>query len=229
MIKIPATGEGLAAITATLAQGISVNVTLIFSLTRYRAVMQAFVDGLQAAQANGLDISKIHSVASFFVSRIDSAVDPLLEQNGSEEALNLRGKIGLANSHAAYAEFKKFFAANSIWPKLTAAGAHHQRPLWASTGVKNPTYSPTLYVDSLAYPDTVNTMPPATLDALSASTDHALYPTDADLEQATANLQKLADLDISLSQIAVQLENEGVEKFIASWEDLLKNIYDKLR
>jgi transaldolase len=228
MIKIPAIKESLPAITEALSQGISVNVTLIFSHERYREVIRAFVDGIEAAKKNGHDITKIHSVASFFVSRIDTLVDGLLEQNGSEEASALRGKIAVSYAQLAYGVYEDFFNTNEQWAELEKAGAHRQRPLWASTGTKNPIYSPTIYVDTLAFPDTVNTMPEATLDAVYEKSDSALYPNVGDHANQQATLDKLEKLGVSMPNVVAQLEKEGVEKFIESWEELLANIQGKL-
>ncbi|SCF82975.1 transaldolase [Streptomyces sp. Ncost-T10-10d] len=164
MIKIPATKAGLPAITEAIGLGISVNVTLIFSLERYREVMDAYLSGLEKAQAAGMDLSTIHSVASFFVSRVDSEIDKRLAKVGTDEALALKGKAALANARLAYEEYEDVFAADR-WTALATASANKQRPLWASTGVKDPAYKDTLYVDELVAPGTVNTMPEATLDA----------------------------------------------------------------
>ena len=166
-IKIPATKAGLPAITATLAEGISVNVTLIFSVERHRAVMDAYLAGLEKAREAGHDLSKIHSVASFFVSRVDTEIDKRLEKIGSEEALALRGKAGVANARLAYAAYQEVFEGGDRFEALKADGARVQRPLWASTGVKNPDYSDTLYVTELVAPNTVNTMPEKTIDAVA--------------------------------------------------------------
>lgn len=228
MVKIPATKEGLPAITETLAKGISVNVTLIFSHERYREVMGAFMNGIVAAKNNGHDISKIHSVASFFVSRIDTLVDELLEQNGSEEALSLRGRTAISYAQLAYREYENFFTENEQWATLETAGANKQRPLWASTGTKNPTYSPTLYVDTLVFPDVVNTMPEATLDAVFENSNDALYPTNDSYAEAESVFGRLSGLNISMNDVVEELEKEGVEKFIQSWEGLLEDIRSKL-
>ncbi|HEY1841055.1 MAG TPA: transaldolase, partial [Mycobacterium sp.] len=174
-IKIPATKAGLPAISATLAEGISVNVTLIFSVERHREVMDAYLDGLQAAKAAGHDVSKIHSVASFFVSRVDTEIDKRLEKIGSEDALALRGKAGVANARLAYAAYQEVFVGGDRFAPLEADGARVQRPLWASTGVKNPDYSDTLYVTELVAPNTVNTMPEKTIDAVA---DHGVVTGD---------------------------------------------------
>jgi transaldolase len=227
MVKIPATREGLPAITEALAAGISVNVTLIFSHQRYREVMQAFVSGITAAKNNGHDISKIHSVASFFVSRIDTLVDDWLEQSGSDEALSLRGRVAVSYVQLAYQEHENFFNDNEQWIELEKLGANMQRPLWASTGTKNPSYSPTLYVDALAFANVVNTMPEATLDALYQDSRESSYPSN-DYTEAETVLERLASLNISLDAAVEQLENEGVAKFIQSWEELLADIQNKL-
>src|SRR3954449_8175696 len=173
-IKIPATVEGLPAITATLAEGISVNVTLIFSLERYRAVMDAFLAGIEQAKANGHDLSRIGSVASFFVSRVDTEVDKRLDKVGSEEAKALRGKAAIANAQLAYEEYTKVFATDR-WQALADAGAHPQRPLWASTSTKNPDYKDTIYVEELIAPGVVNTMPESVIFAFE---DHGETPGD---------------------------------------------------
>lgn len=227
MIKIPATVEGLPAITAVLAKGISVNVTLIFSITRYREVMQAFLDGIQLASDAGLNISKIHSVASFFVSRVDTAVDPLLEKIDSEEALKLRGKIAVTNAKLAFDQYEYFFGQNAQWHSLEKHGAHRQRPLWASTGVKNREYSPTLYVDDLAFAGTVNTMPENTLKLLDLNTNEDRYPIDTDKSYLIDRIKKLESLGINLITITDQLEAEGVQKFIDAWQSLLDDVVKK--
>ncbi|WP_166847485.1 transaldolase [Isoptericola sp. BMS4] len=220
MIKIPATVEGLPAITAVLAEGISVNVTLIFSIERYRAVMDAFLAGLEQARANGHDLAPIGSVASFFVSRVDSAVDAALEAEGGEEALALRGKAAIANARLAYAAYEEVFASER-WSALAAAGAHAQRPLWASTGVKNPEYRDTMYVDELVAPGVVNTMPQATLDAFA---DHGLVVGDTvsgTAEDAAATIAAIEAHGVSMDDVTRRLEDEGVQKFEVSWDELL--------
>src|SRR3954470_3419842 len=174
LIKIPATLEGLEAITATLAEGISVNVTLIFSLERYRAVINAFQSGLEQAKDNGHDLSRIHSVASFFVSRVDTEIDKRLDAIGTDEARVLRGQAALANARLAYQVYEELFSTER-WALLADAGARPQRPLWASTGVKDPAYPDTLYVTELVAPGVVNTMPEKTLDAAS---DHGVVKGD---------------------------------------------------
>ena len=173
---------GLPAITAVIAEGISVNVTLIFSVERHRAVMDAYLAGLEKAKEAGHDISKIHSVASFFVSRVDTEIDKRLEKIGTDEALALRGKAGVANARLAYAAYEEVFVGGARFEPLKADGARVQRPLWASTGVKNPDYSDTLYVTELVAPNTVNTMPEKTIDAVA---DHGVITGDAVTGKAT--------------------------------------------
>jgi len=220
LIKIPATLEGLPAITAVLAEGISVNVTLIFSLERYRAVMDAFITGLEQAKANGHDLSTIASVASFFVSRVDTEIDKRLKKLGSPEAAALLGKAAVANARLAFQAFEEVLAGER-WQALAAAGAKPQRPLWASTGVKDPAYKDTLYVDDLIVAGTVNTMPEATLDA---EADHGDPAGDAVRGHYAAAAKVIADLEaigISYDEVVQLLEDEGVDKFEASWTELL--------
>ncbi len=228
LIKIPAMEEGLPAITSVIAEGISVNVTLIFSVERHREVMDAYLAGLEKAKEAGHDLSKIHSVASFFVSRVDTEVDKRLEKIGTEEALALRGKAGVANARLAYAAYEEVFVGGSRYDALKAAGARVQRPLWASTGVKNPDYSDTLYVTELVAPNTVNTMPEKTIDAVA---DHAEI--DGDTVTGTASaaqevFDKLAGIGIDLTDVFVVLEDEGVEKFVESWTELLEETQKQL-
>jgi transaldolase len=226
-IKIPATVEGLPAISQVLSEGISVNVTLIFSLDRYRGVMNAFLTGLEQARESGRDLHEIDSVASFFVSRVDTEVDKRLEAIGSEEALSLRGRAGVANAQLAYQAFEEVFS-TPRWQNLADDGAHVQRPLWASTGVKNPDYSDTLYVSELVAPNTVNTMPEKTLDAVI---DHGEIRGDTvtgSYAQAAEILDALERLGISYADVTAQLEKEGVDKFEASWEELLKGVRSEL-
>jgi len=223
LIKIPATLEGLEAITATLASGISVNVTLIFSLERYRAVINAFQSGLEQAKENGHDLSTIHSVASFFVSRVDSEIDKRLDAIGTDEAKALKGKAGLANARLAYQVYQELFSTER-WELLADAGARPQRPLWASTGVKDPAYPDTLYVTELVAPGVVNTMPEKTLDA---TYDHAAVTGDTvtrGYDDANATLNALDELGISYNEVVAQLESEGLEKFVASWKELLADV-----
>jgi transaldolase len=221
LIKIPATKAGLPAITAVLAEGISVNVTLIFSVERHREVMNAYLAGLEAAKQAGHDISKIHSVASFFVSRVDTEIDKRLEKIGSDEALALRGEAGVANARLAYAAYQEVFVGGDRYAPLEAAGARVQRPLWASTGVKNPDYSDTLYVTELVAPNTVNTMPEKTIDAVA---DHGVVTGDTVTGTASSAQEvfdKLEAVGIDLTDVFVVLETEGVQKFESSWQELL--------
>jgi transaldolase len=221
LIKIPATKDGLPAITASLAEGISVNVTLIFSVERHREVMDAYLAGLEKAKQAGHDLSKIHSVASFFVSRVDTEIDKRLEKIGSAEALALRGEAGVANARLAYAAYQEVFVGGDRYTPLEKDGAPVQRPLWASTGVKNPDYSDTLYVTELVAPNTVNTMPEKTLDAVA---DHGVIHGDTITGTASAAQEvfdKLTAVGIDLTDVFLVLESEGVEKFEASWKELL--------
>lgn len=223
LIKIPATLEGLPAITAAIAEGISVNVTLIFSVERYRAVMDAYLSGLEQARERGLDLSTIRSVASFFVSRVDTEVDARLEKLGSDEALALRGQAAVANARLAYAAFEEVHAGER-WQTLAAAGAHAQRPLWASTGVKNPDYPDTLYVTDLVVADTVNTMPEKTLAAFA---DHGEVKGDqvsGRAAEAQEVFDRLEAAGIDVTDVFLTLETEGVEKFKASWLELIDTV-----
>lgn len=220
MIKIPATVEGLPAITSTLAKGISVNVTLIFSLPRYRAVMDAFLAGLEQAKAAGHDLSVIGSVASFFVSRVDSEIDKRLTAIGTDEALALRGQAAIANARLAFAAYEEVFSSER-WAALQAAGAQPQRPLWASTGVKDPSYRDTMYVDELVVAGVVNTMPEKTLNAFA---DHGIVLADTvtgSAEEAAAVIGAIEAQGISIDEVTAQLEDEGVTKFEVSWDELL--------
>ncbi|GAA0639272.1 transaldolase [Streptomyces thermocarboxydovorans] len=222
LIKIPATRAGLPAITEVIGLGISVNVTLIFSLERYREVMDAYLAGLEKAKAKGLDLSKIHSVASFFVSRVDTEIDKRIDALGTDEAKALRGKAAVANARLAYQAYEEVFSSER-WTALERAGANAQRPLWASTGVKDKAYRPTMYVDELVAPNTVNTMPEATLFA-TEERGHITGNTIAGTyEQARAALDAIERLGISYDEVVQVLEDEGVDKFEASWNDLLKS------
>jgi len=219
MIKVPATVEGLPAITALIAAGISVNVTLIFSVKRYGQVIDAFMNGLEKCE----NPSQVHSVASFFVSRIDSTVDGLLKKNDSPEAEALLGKAAIANAHLAYQLFEEKFASER-WSALSNKGANKQRPLWASTGVKDPAYPDTQYVIELIAPETVNTMPQSTLDALI---DHGVVrgnTISGNYTDAVNVLKGLSTLGISLDQITTELEIDGVMKFAQAWDELLENV-----
>ncbi|MCV7171638.1 transaldolase [Mycobacterium manitobense] len=222
LIKIPAMEEGIPAITAVLAEGISVNVTLIFSVERHRAVMDAYLAGLEKAKEAGHDLAKIHSVASFFVSRVDSEIDKRLEKIGSEEALALRGQAGVANARLAYAAYEEVFVGGERFEALKADGARVQRPLWASTGVKNPDYADTLYITELVAPNTVNTMPEKTMDAVA---DHGVITGDTvtgRAGEAQEVFDKLEAVGVDLTDVFLVLENEGVEKFEKSWQELLE-------
>ncbi|MBC7301230.1 MAG: transaldolase [Nocardia sp.] len=224
-IKIPATEAGLPAITSVIAEGISVNVTLIFSVPRYRAVMGAYLDGLRNAKIGGHDLAKIHSVASFFVSRVDTEIDKRLEAIGTPQALALRGKAGVANARLAYAEYQDVFdggAHTSTYNHLAAQGGNRQRPLWASTGVKNPEYPDTLYVTELVGPNTVNTLPEKTLQAFA---DHGELQGDTLSGRGAEGAQVFADLaevGIDLDDVFALLEREGVDKFVGSWGELIE-------
>ncbi|MFZ4895168.1 transaldolase [Plantibacter sp. Mn2098] len=223
MIKIPATVEGLEAITAVIGAGISVNVTLIFSLARYREVVNAFLTGLEQAKAAGHDLSTIHSVASFFVSRVDTEIDKRLEAVGTPEAVALKSKAGVANAQLAYEAFEQEFSSERA-TVLLEAGANRQRPLWASTGVKSPELPDTLYVTQLVADGVVNTMPEKTLEA---TFDHGVITGDTvtgSYADANGVLDAIAALGISYDDVTALLEKEGVEKFIVSWNELLDTV-----
>lgn len=227
MIKIPATVEGLPAIADVLADGISVNVTLVFSVARYRDVMAAFFAGLERARASGRELATIASVASFFVSRVDTEVDKRLEAIGTKEALALRGRAAVANAQLAYAAYQQEFATQR-WAELQKAGARPQRPLWASTGVKNPAYPDTKYVIELIAPGVVNTMPENTLLALA---DHGEVRGDqvsGTAELAQRIFDELAEVGIDLDDVFDVLEREGVQKFDASWAELGETVAGQL-
>jgi transaldolase len=223
MIKIPATIEGLDAIAETIGAGISVNVTLIFSLERHRQVINAYLTGLETAKAAGIDISTIHSVASFFVSRVDTEINNQLDAIGTDAAKALKSKAGVANAQLAYEVFEQAFSSERA-KGLLAAGGNKQRPLWASTGVKDPALPDTLYVTQLAVKDVVNTMPEKTLDA---TFDHGVIEGDqvtGSYAEANSVLDALAELGISYDQVTELLEKEGVDKFIVSWNELLDTV-----
>lgn len=225
MIKIPATKEGLRPIAETLAAGISVNVTLIFSLTRYREVINAYMLGLEQALENGKDLSTIHSVASFFVSRVDTEIDARLEAAGGD-AVQLKGKAGLANARLAYEVFEEMFSSER-WARLEAHGANVQRPLWASTGVKDPALPDTLYVTGLVAPNTVNTMPEATLNAVADHgeiTGNTIVP---NYSEANKVLDAISAY-VSYPEVVEKLEVEGLSKFDVSWEELLQTVREAL-
>jgi len=219
-IKIPATVAGLPAISQVLSEGISVNVTLIFGLERYAAVMDAFLEGMQRAVEAGRDVTDLASVASFFVSRVDTEIDARLDKIGTDEAKALRGQAAIANARLAYEAYEKVFSGDR-WRALAAAGAKPQRPLWASTGVKDPAYDDTRYVLDLVAPGIVNTMPEATLDAVA---DHGVLKGDTirgTYDDARATLAALKAIGISYDEVIELLEVEGVDKFEASWEELM--------
>jgi transaldolase len=227
LIKIPATLEGLTSITAATAAGVSINVTLIFGLDRYDGVMDAYLTGLEQAKEAGIDLSTIRSVASFFVSRVDTEIDKRLDKIGSDEAKALRGRAGIANARLAYERYEKTFSSDR-WAALEAAGAHKQRPLWASTGVKDPAYDDTMYVVELVAPDTVNTMPEATLDAVAdhgqirGDTIHGTY------DQSRQVIDDLNALGISYDDVIEVLEVEGVQKFEDSYAQLAESVREQL-
>jgi len=226
-IKIPGTLEGLPAISQCLAEGISINVTLIFSLDRYDEVMEAFLQGMERCRAVGGDLTLLGSVASFFVSRVDTEVDARLDKIGTEEAKSLRGKAAIANARLAYEHYEKVFAGER-WQSLAAAGARPQRPLWASTGVKDPAYDDTRYVVELVAPGVVNTMPEPTLDAVA---DHGTIRGDTvrgSYGEAQQVLDSLAELGIDYDEVVCLLETEGIEKFEASWNELIESVTDEL-
>ena len=231
-IKIPATLEGLPAITATIAAGISVNVTLIFSLDRYLGVIEAYIAGLEQAAAAGKDLSKIQSVASFFVSRVDSEVDKRLDAIGTEAATALKGKAAIANARLAWDLFHSVTAGDhelsSRWSALAAQGANPQRPLWASTGVKDPSYPDTLYVTELVVADTVNTMPEKTMQAFA---DHGEVTGDTvtgTADSARATMADLAEVGVDFADVVAVLEDEGVDKFAKSWDELVATVTEAL-
>jgi transaldolase len=223
LVKIPATREGLPAIQRVIGEGISVNVTLIFSLQRYAEVVEAYLDGLEDAQAAGIPLGTISSVASFFVSRVDTDIDPRLDALGTPEAAALRGKAGLANARLAYAHHLEVLA-SPRWSVLATDGATPQRPLWASTGVKDKAYDPAMYVVGLVAPGTVNTMPEPTLDATGAH-EGAIVDTVTGTEAPSrAVLDGLAAVGIDYDEVVARLEDEGVEKFATSWSQLLATV-----
>ncbi len=218
-VKIPGTAEGLPAIETMIAEGRSINVTLLFSLDRYREVMEAYLSGLERHDG---DLRSISSVASFFVSRVDSEIDGRLEAIGTPEALELRGKGAVANAKLAYQAFRETFA-GPRWEALAARGARVQRPLWASTSTKNPAYPDTLYVDTLIGPDTVNTLPDATIEAFE---DHGVVDRTVDdgVDEARRMLEALAEVGVDLDDVTRQLEVEGVAAFEKSFDELLTTL-----
>jgi transaldolase len=223
MIKIPATVEGLGAITAAIASGISVNVTLIFSLERYRQVIDAYLTGLEQAKAAGHDLSTIHSVASFFVSRVDSEIDKRLDAIGGDEAASLKSKAGVANARLAYRLYEEEFGSDRA-RELLAVGANAQRPLWASTGVKDPNLPDTLYVTELAVAGVVNTMPEKTLEATADHGEIAGDRVTGEYADAQSVLDRLAAVGVDYDDVTALLEREGLEKFVVSWNELLDTV-----
>jgi transaldolase len=223
-IKIPATEAGLPAITETIANGISVNVTLIFSLERYRGVMDAYLSGLEKRLAEGGSIEGLASVASFFVSRVDTEIDKRLDKAGADASL--KGKAGIANAQLAYQAYEEVFSTDR-WRALEAKGAVAQRPLWASTGVKNPEYSDTMYISELIAPGTVNTMPEKTMLAYA---DHGTpgTPVQKSYDDAASVMQAISDAGIDLDDVFRVLEDEGVQKFVASWDELTESVRSEL-
>jgi transaldolase len=227
MVKIPATEAGLPAITSALAAGISVNVTLIFLVQRYESVMDAYLNGLEQAHAAGRDLSRIGSVASFFVSRVDTEIDARLDKIGTEEALALRGTAAIANARLGYQRFEQVFASER-WERLEALDARPQRPLWASTGVKDPTYDDTRYVLELVAPGTVNTMPEATLRAIA---DHGVIRGETirpGYREAQQVMNHLPAVGVDLADVFRALEIDGVTRFQASWQELQADVADAL-
>jgi transaldolase len=220
MVKIPATDEGMPAVRQCISEGLNINITLMFSLEQYRAVAEAFIAGLEDRLARGGDISQINSVASVFVSRIDTMIDAQLEKIGTPEALALRGKAALANTKLVYQEFKRIFSGER-WEKLAAKGAHVQRPLWASTSTKNPSYPTLLYVEPLIGPHTVNTVPPETLDTIFQHID-IRDTVEEGIAEAAQTMQKIGAVGIDLDKVMEKLIEEGVEKFEKSFDTLFQ-------
>ncbi len=223
-IKIPATEAGLPAITTSIARGISVNVTLIFSLERYRAVMEAYLAGLEKRVANGGSLGGIASVASFFVSRVDTEIDKRLDKAGADPSL--KGKAALANAQLAYQAYEEVFSSDR-WRALESQGAARQRPLWASTGVKNPEYSDTMYISELIAPGTVNTMPEKTMRAYA---DHGSpgTPVQKSYDEAATTMQAISEAGVDLDDVFRVLEEEGVQKFVDSWDELTESVRTEL-
>jgi transaldolase len=227
-VKIPATPEGLSAITQVISEGISVNVTLIFALARYRAVMDAYLSGLEQAAAHGRDLAAIRSVASFFISRVDTEVDTRLDQMATSQAAQLKGKAAIANARLAHQAYEEVITGQR-WQKLAELGAQPQRPLWASTGVKNPAYPDTMYVAELVASGTVNTMPGPTLDAFA---DHGQVKGDTITpyyDEARRVLDQLAAVGIDFDDVTAQLERDGIAKFENSWNELSATIATELQ
>jgi transaldolase len=225
MVKIPATAEGVPAIERMIAEGRNINITLIFSLERYGQVMEAYLSGLEQFASSGGDLSKVHSVASFFVSRVDTEVDRRLEAIGTPDALVLRGKAAVAQAKLAYEQFLTTFS-GPRWDALAAKGAHKQDPLWASTSTKNPSYSDLLYVNNLIGPTTVNTLPEATIAAFE---DHGTVArtVDNDIDKSKADFEELATVGVDMSDVARTLEEEGVASFVKSFDEMIQALSDK--
>jgi len=227
LVKVPATQPGVEAIRRLTSEGISVNVTLIFSLERYAEVIEAYQTGLAEFATSGGKLKTVSSVASFFVSRVDTEVDPRLEKIGTPEALALRGKAAIANARAVYGLFLEAFRSEE-WLRLGMAGGRVQRPLWASTSTKNPEYDDTMYVTGLVAPHTVNTMPLETIDGYQ---DHGLpLPQPfgpSDIEQAHHLLDELEEVGVDMEDVTRLLEEQGVEKFSTSWTDLQADVEKK--
>lgn len=225
MIKIPATENGYRAIQKAIEEGININITLMFSVAQYERVAEAYLSALEKRLASGYDVKHVASVASFFVSRVDTMVDELLDKYKTPEAESLKGKIGIANARMAYQRFKEIFNSER-WSHLAQRGAHIQRVLYGSTGTKNPDYPDVMYVNNLIGPDTINTIPPETLDAFM---DHgtAAFTLENDLDEARAQLRQLAELGIDLDEVAQALLKEGIGKFIKPYDSLINIITEK--
>ena len=225
MVKIPGTAEGLPAVRQMIGEGRNINVTLIFSVDRYAEVIEAYLGGLEELVGSGGDLSKVASVASFFVSRVDTEVDRRLDEIGSPDALALRGKAAVAQAKLAYALYLERFG-DDRWNALAAKGARAQRPLWASTSTKNPSYPDLLYVDTLIGPDTVNTMPDATVDAFL---DHGTVArtVDVGVDDAQRTMDDLARVGVDMDDVSVRLEDEGVAAFVKSFDELIQALQDK--
>ncbi len=226
-VKIPATAEGVPAVQAMIAEGRSINITLIFSLARYEQIIEAYLSGLESFVERGGDPSRVHSVASFFVSRVDTEVDRRLEASGTGEALALRGQAAIAQAKLAYRLFQQRFSGER-WQRLADLGAHRQRPLWASTSTKNPAYPDTRYVDELIGPDTVNTLPEATIAAFN---DHGTLARtiDTGVDEAAEVMRRLAAVGVDLDDVGLSLEDQGIAGFHASTQQVLAALADKAR
>jgi transaldolase len=227
LVKIPATGEGVPAVQAMIAEGRSINITLIFSLARYAEVIDAYLAGLEALAEEGGDLASVHSVASFFVSRVDTEADRRLDAIGTGDALALKGQAAVAQARLAYRMFRDCFAGDR-WERLAARGAQMQRPLWASTSTKNPAYPDTLYVDSLIGPDTVNTLPEATIAAFE---DHGTIARtiDSGVEDAGVVMDRLAEVGVDMDDVGRTLEDQGVAGFHQSFAHVLEALETKAR